>query len=81
MVFKTNFIVTYDLDKEGRGIEEKKLMAQVMISWFVNSSPVWGSVLATQSLDPALDSVSPCLSLPLPDSSSVSFPLSKMNKH
>ena len=33
-------------------------LAQVMISWFVGSSPVSGSVLTAQSLDPALDSVS-----------------------
>ena len=31
-------------------------LTQVMISWFVGSSPVSGSVL---SLEPALDSVSP----------------------
>ena len=36
--------------------------AQVMISWFVGSSPALGSVLAAQSLDPASDSVSPSLS-------------------
>ena len=37
-------------------------LAQVMISWFVGSSPVMGSVLTAQSLEPASDSVS--LSLP-----------------
>ena len=36
--------------------------AQVMISRFVSSSPVWDSVLTAQSLEPASDSV--CLSLP-----------------
>ena len=36
--------------------------AQVMISWFVSSSPTSGSVLTAQSLDPASDSVSPSLS-------------------
>ena len=40
--------------------------AQVMILWFVSSSPAWGPVLTAQSLEPALDSVSPSLSLPLP---------------
>ena len=40
--------------------------AQVMISLFVSSSPALGSVLTAQSLEPALDSVSPSLSLPLP---------------
>ena len=34
-------------------------LAQVMISWFVSSSPTWGSVLTVQSLQPALDPVSP----------------------
>ena len=33
--------------------------AQVMISWFMDSSPAWGSVLAAQSLEPASESVSP----------------------
>ena len=55
-------------------------LAQVMISWFVSSSPVLVSVLTAPSLEPALDSVSPPLSLPLPCSCSVSLCLSKMNK-
>ena len=38
--------------------------AQVMISWFVGSSPVSGSVLTAQSLELASDSVSPSLSVP-----------------
>ena len=38
--------------------------AQVMISQLVGSSPVSGSVLTAQSLEPALDSVSPSLSVP-----------------
>ena len=38
--------------------------AQAMISRFVGSSPASGSVLTAQSLDPALDSVSPSLSDP-----------------
>ena len=33
--------------------------AQVMISWFVSSSPTLGSVLTAQSLEPASDSLSP----------------------
>ena len=45
-----------------------------MISRFVSSSPALGSVLTVQSLEPALDSVTPSLSLPLP-------PPPKMNKH
>ena len=55
--------------------------AQVMISRFVSLSPAWGSVLRAQSLDPASDSASPSLPLPLPCSHSVSFSLSKINKH
>ena len=39
--------------------------AQVMISWFVGLSPTSGSVLTAQSLEPASDSVSPSLSVPL----------------
>ena len=38
--------------------------AQVTISLFVGSSPALGSVLTAQSLEPALDSVSPSLSAP-----------------
>ena len=38
--------------------------AQVMISQFVGSSPVSGSVLTAQSLETASDSVSPFLSAP-----------------
>ena len=39
---------------------------QVMTLWFVSSSPVSGSVLTAQSLEPASDSVSPSLSALLP---------------
>ena len=39
-------------------------VAQVMISQFVSLSPASGSVLTAQSLEPALDSVSPFLSAP-----------------
>ena len=38
--------------------------AQVMISWFVGSSPASGSVLTAQSLEPASDCVSLSLSAP-----------------
>ena len=38
--------------------------AQVMVSWLVSLSPVSDSVLTAQSLEPALDSVSPSLSVP-----------------
>ena len=39
-------------------------LTQAMVSRFVGSSPVSGSVLTTQSLEPALDSGSPSLSAP-----------------
>ena len=51
--------------------------AEVMISLFVSLSLVSGSVLTAQSLEPALDSVSP--SLPLPCSHS--FCLSPSKKY
>ena len=52
---------------------ERPTLAQVMISWSVSSSPVSGSVLTAQSLEPVSDSVSPSLSLTLPRSCSVSL--------
>ena len=42
---------------------KRPTLAQVMISWFVSSSPKGGSVLTVRSLEPALDSVSPSLSV------------------
>ena len=51
--------------------------AQVMISLLVSLSPTSVSVLTAQSLEPALASVYPSLSLPLPCSNSVW--LSKIN--
>ena len=57
-------------------------LAQVMISPFVSSSPVSGSVLTPQSLEPALDSVSHTLSAPPPAHAlSLSLSLSVKNKH
>ena len=53
-------------------------LVQVMISRFVGLNPTLGSVLTARSLEPASDSVSPCLSLPFPCSRSLS--LSKINK-
>ena len=57
--------------------------AQVMISWFVGSSPVSGSVLTGQSLEPALDSVSLSLflSLCLSTAYTLSLSFSKINRH
>ena len=40
-------------------------LAQVSISRIVSLSPESGSVLTAQSLEPASDAVSPCLSLSL----------------
>ena len=39
-------------------------LTQVMVSWFVSSSPVSGSMLTAQNLEPASDSVSPPLCAP-----------------
>ena len=50
---------------------KRPTLAQVTISQFVGSGPASGSVLTAQSLEPASDSVSPCLSLFLPHSGSV----------
>ena len=44
---------------------ERMTSAQVMISAFVGSRPTSGSVRTARSLEPASDSVSPSLSLPL----------------
>ena len=52
----------------------------VTISWFVCSSPVWGSVLTAQSLEPASDSVSPSFSDP-PPVHALPLSVSKINKH
>ena len=43
---------------------KRPTLAQIMISQSVSSSPELSSVLTAQSLDPALDSVSPSLSAP-----------------
>ena len=51
--------------------------AQGMISQFMGLSPASGSVLTAQSLEPASDSMSPSLSVPL----LLAFCLSKINKH
>ena len=45
---------------------ERPTSAQVMISRSVSLSPMSGSVLTTQILEPASDSVSPSLSDPPP---------------
>ena len=45
---------------------ERLTSAQVMISWFVSSSPASGSMLTAQSLESASDSVFPSVSPPPP---------------
>ena len=55
--------------------------AQVMISQFMGLSPVSGSVLTAQSLEPALDSVSLALCPSPAQAVSISLSLSKINKH
>ena len=57
---------------------KRPTLAQVMILLSVSSSPTSGSVLTAQSLEPALVSVSPSLSMLLPCSHPVS--LSRINK-
>ena len=59
---------------------EHPTSAQVMISRFVGSSPTSSSELTAQSLE-LLRILCLPLSLPLPCSGSVSFSLSKINKH
>ena len=55
-------------------------LAQVMISQFVGSNPTSSSVLTAQSLEPALDSVSPFLSAHLLLTLCLFLSLSKVNK-
>ena len=59
---------------------EHPTSAQVMISWFVGSSPTSGSVLTAQSLKPVSDSVSPSLSAPPPLMLCLCLSLSVKNK-
>ena len=55
---------------------------QVMISWFVDSSPALGSVLTARSLEPASDSVfSLSLSLSAPPQLGLCLSFSKINKN
>ena len=57
---------------------ERPTSTRVMISQLMSSSRASGSVLTSQSLEPASDAVSPSLSLPLPCSCSVSLSVSKI---
>ena len=58
---------------------EHPTLAQVMISWFMGSSPALGSVQRAQILQPTSDSVSPSLSAP--SWLALCLSLSKINKH
>ena len=73
-----------ELEKEQKGVPgwisqlSIWFLAQAMISQFMDSSPMSGSVLTAQSLEPALDSVSPLFSAP--PSLALCLCLSKINK-
>ena len=54
---------------------------QVMILWFMGSSPALGSVLTAQSLEPVSDSVSPYLSATPLVVLCLALSVSKINKH
>ena len=59
---------------------KRLILAQVMISQFLSSSPELGSVLTAWSLEPASDPVSPSLSAPPPTHAlSVCLSFSKIN--
>ena len=60
---------------------ERPTSAQVTILWFVSSSPVSGSVLTAQSLEPPSDSVFPSLSAPPTHALSLSLSLKNKEKH
>ena len=65
------FLCTFNMEDSrgrGEGVQPVKrpTLAQDMISRSVSLSPMSGSVLTAQSLDPASDSVSPSLSAPPP---------------
>ena len=60
---------------------EHLTLAQVTISQLMSSSPVLGSALTAQSLEPASDSVSPSLFAPPLLALSLSLSLSKINEH
>ena len=58
------YLKTYkNLGPLGGSVGGAPTSAQVLISWFMSSSPVSGSVLRAQSLEPVLDSVSSSFSL------------------
>ena len=59
---------------------ERLTSAQVMTSRFMGSGPAWGSVLTSQSLEAALDSVSPSLCSSPTHTLSLCLSLSLKNK-
>ena len=64
MLYDLTYMWTLKMQTQGAWVAqsvERLTSAQVMISQSVSSSPASGSVLATQSLEPASDSVSPSL--------------------
>ena len=67
----------------GTQLVKHLILAQVMVSRFVGSSPTSGSGLTAGSLEPAWDSVSPSLSLSAPPllMFSHALALSLKNKH
>ena len=80
-------LVSFRMENEGvrqRGAwvaqSDKRLTsAQVMVSLFMGSSPMSGSVLTAQSLEPAWDSVPPSLSVPPRLTLALSLCLPKIN--
>ena len=86
-IISTKFVFKMSHHKQAMGTWLAQLVksvnsVQVMIMWFVSSSPTSDSVLTVLSPEPALDSVS--LSLPAPYPFSISLSLSLLfskNKH
>ena len=75
-------MIVQNLQTEGAWVAQSVkclTLAQVMISQFMSSSPTLGCVLTAQSLELALDSMSPSLSLPLPHSCSGCLSQIQMN--
>ena len=63
---RRSYVTRGQAHRDSRGAQsvERLTSAQVMISWFMGSSPASGSALTARSLEPASDSVSPSLSTP-----------------
>ena len=71
-------VMQYGVSKtKGEGLVKHPTSAQVMISRFVSSRPMLGSVWTAQSLEPALGSVSSSLSLSVLPPLMLSFSLSQ----